>query len=85
MSAQSRLARAFAREPSASSSTSNVHFCCAARCTVASSCGATRALRSSGVAFDTADDFSSCVAFDISSVGAVHCDEVPAVEGGASP
>ena len=46
-------------------------------------CGS--ALRSSGVAFDTADDFSSCVAFDISSVGAVHCDEVPAAEGGASP
>ena len=42
-------------------------------------CGS--ALRSSGVAFDTADDFSSCVAFDISSVGAVHCDEVPAAEG----
>ena len=42
-------------------------------------CGS--ALRSSGVAFDTADDFSSCVAFDVSSVGAVHCDEVPAAEG----
>ena len=45
-------------------------------------CGS--ALRSSGVSFDTADDFSSCVAFDISSVGAVRSDETPAAECGNS-